>query len=396
MADLSHNSSVALVIETTPGTFLAPNTTTDLLQAADLKVAVNGLTVEVNEYTGSIHRPGPVVLGATIDVTMKIYLRGPGGASPPAAGVWVPGRIFRAAAFTEVVQATAIPVAPEAGTAGTFGSFTLGASAAGTADLYKGLALYLATLGATGLRKSLTMIRSYAASKIAVIGEVAGGAIAGNYQIPAQLAYQLSPSSTVPTLSCSVWQGARRYDCSSMAVSSFKINLPTASRTNTALPSIDVTLSGTIVGLYDDTGPVIVPGLAIPPMRDGKLWIAGVQLGGSNIDINFNATVSYPPDPNRPDGNAPAQMSGTKRTVSLTLNQVLKATQDFYALALGQANYSIMAMYGTAPGNSFGVIITDARFNYRSPDASGEFITTTGDAFVDGASRDVSFVIPYF
>jgi hypothetical protein len=396
MADLSHNSSVGIVVETVSGTFSAPNPASDLLQAADLKVAINGLTVAVNEYTGSIHKPGPAVIGRTIDVTMKIYVRGPGGTATPTAGALVLGRILRASSFTEVVQSAAIPVAPEALAAGTTTQITLGTTAAATQDLYKGLAVSLAGLGAT-MPKNLTMIRSYSAAKVALLAETAAAALGvTNYQIPKQIAYQLSPSSVVPTLSLSVWQGTRRYDCTAMAVSSFKLNLPTASRSNSVLPSIDVTLSGSLVADYDDVAPVITAGLAIPPFNNGKLWVSGVSVGGASMEVNFNAGVAYPPDPNRTDGNAPAQMASTSRTVALTLNQYTKATIDFGAIALGQLNQPIMAMYGSGTGNFFGVIITDARFNYRSPDATGEFITSTGDAYVDGANRDVSFVLPFF
>lgn len=395
MADLSNNSSVGVVVETTAGVFSAPGAA-DLLQVSNLKVAVNGLIVDINEYTGSIHKPGPVVLGRTIDVSMTLYLRGPGGTAVPAAGAFVPGRLLRAAAFAEVIQSAAIPVAPEALAAGTTTMATLGASAAATQDLYKGLAVALFGLGAT-MPKNLTMIRAYSAAKVALLAEVAASALnTTNYQLPKQLAYQLSPSSVVPTLSISVWLGTRRFDCSGMAVSSFKLNLPTASRTAQALPSIDITLSGTLVSDYDDTPLIVTPGLAIPPFRDGKLWIAGVAMGGSTLTVNFNATAAYPPDPNKPDGNSVAQMASTKRVASLTLNQVLKATQDFQAIALAQATQAIMAMYGTGTGNFFGVIITDARFNYRSPDNSGEFITSTGDAYIDGANRDVSLVLPFF
>ncbi len=395
MADLSNNSSVGVVVETTAGLFSPPGAA-DLLQASNLKVAINGLTVDISEYTGSIHKPGPVVLGSTIDVSMTLYLRGPGGAVVPTAGAFVPGRLLRAAAFAEVIQSAAIPVAPEALAAGTTTQATLGASAAATQDLYKGMMVALYGLGAT-LPKNLSMIRAYSAAKVALLAEVAGAPLGvTNYQLPKQLAYQLSPSSIVPTLSISVWQGTRRRDCSGMAVSSFKLNLPTASRTAQVLPSIDITLSGTVVGDYDDVPLIVPPGLAIPPFRDGKLWVAGVAMGGSSLDVNFNATAAYPPDPNKPDGNSVAQMASTKRVASLTLNQVLKATQDFQAIAQAQTQQPIMAMYGNGSGNFFGVIITDARFNFRSPDASAEFITSTGDAYVDGASRDISLVIPFF
>ena len=335
MADLSNNSALGVVVETTSGTFSAPNTTTDLLQVANLKVAVNGITVAVNEYTGSIHKPGDVVLGKTLDLTFDLYLRGPGGTTPPAAGVWPVGRILRAASFAEVVTATAIPAAAEAlgagstagtapasGAAGVPANAVLGTTAASTVDLYTGMLLWLQSKGATLNRKSLAFIRDYQAAKTAALAEVFGSAPTGNYQIPKQLGYQLAPSGAVPTLSTSVWHGSRRFDGVGMAVSSFKITLPVAGRSNTALPVLQVTLSGDLQADADQASPVITPGLAIPPFRDGELWVNGAALGGASFDVNFNATVAYPPNPNKANGNDAAQMASTKRTAALTLNQV--------------------------------------------------------------------------
>ncbi len=396
MADLSIKSAIGITVETTSGTFNAPNSTTDLLQSSDLKVAVNGITQEINEYTGSIHSVGPVVLGKTFDVTMKVYLRGPGGNSPPAAGAWVPGRVLRAAAFSETIVSAAIPASPEAIATGTTNSVTLGTSAAATQDLYKAMFVLLSGIQTGTAPRALTMLRSYNAAKLALLAETAAAAITGTYQIPKQLVYSLSPSSTVPTLSVSVWQGSRRWDGVGMAVSSFKMMLPVASRTNTALPELEVTLSGNLAANYDDPAPLITPGLAIPPFRDGKMYVAGLPMGGASLGIDFNATVAYPPNANQPNGTDPAQMAKTKRTVQLTLNQVLKATQDFTAIADGQINQAIMATYGTASGNFFGAIVTDARFDYLSPDTSGEYITSTGQAFVDGANKDITLAIAFY
>jgi hypothetical protein len=394
MADLSINSSLGVKVEVTTGTFLAPNTTTDLLQVADLKPVINGITQQINEYTGSIHAPGPVVLGKTFEVSFKLYLRGPGTSTPPAADTWVPGRVFRAAGFSEVIQAAAIPAAPEALTAGTTTGFTAGITAAATNDLYRGLMVFLSAIGAGSLGAS--MIQAYSAAKVAALPETLLSPITGTYQLPKQLAYQLSASSLVPTLSLSCWYGHRRFDGVGMAVSSFKMVFPTASRTLTELPYLEVTLSGDLAGDYDDTAPIVTPGLGIPPFRGGDLWAGNVQLGGSNLTIDFKAQVAYPPNPNKPSGNDPAQMARTERTASLTLNQVLKATVDFIAIADAQSFQSIFAHYGTLTGNMFGLIVPQCRFNYRSPQAQGDFIETTGDAYIDGADRAISLVIPFF
>jgi len=396
MADLSNNSSVAVVIETVAGTFIAPSNA-DLLQCADLKVAINGITVNVNEYTGSIHKPGDIVLGKTLDISFKLYMRGPGGTAPPAAGAWVPGRVLRSAGFAELIQAAAIPVAAEAlGAGGTTTKAVLGTGAASTVDLYTALLVSLAQLATINAPKSFTPIRDYQAAKNAVLGITLGAAATGNYQLPKQLAYQLSPSASVPTLSMAAWHGNRRFDGVGMAISAFKINMPAAGRGNTELPSIEVTYSGDLQTDADEAAPVVTPGLAIPPFRDGVLAVGGIQMGGSSVTIDLNAQAAYPPNPNKPSGNDAAQLASTTRTASLTLNQASKAFVDFTALADGQVPQPIVCQWGAASGNLFSVIVTDCRLNYRSPDAGGDFVANSGDAYIDGASKDVAIIIPFF
>ncbi len=396
MADLSNNTACAVTVETTSGTFNAPNNSSDLIQLSNVTVAVDGITQTINEYTGSIHKPGAVVLGKTLTVTGRLYMRGPGGSTPPSAGAFVPGRILRAAAFAEVIVGTAIPASAEALAAGTQTQVTLGATPAGTANLYKGMMAQLVGLSSIAARR-FTMLRSYSASKVALLAETAGSALnTTNYQIPKQLTYQLSPSADVPTLSVSIWHGSRRFDGVGMAISSFSITLPAASRANTELPYIDFTLTGDLEANADDTAPSLPVQLSIPAFRDGKLSVAGVNLGGSSVTINFNAQTAFPPNPNKISGNDAPQMASTERTASVVINQVAKATIDLIGLADAQTQHSLLAQWGSVSGNMFGVIITDGRFNYASPDAGAEFISNNFDMLIDGGSKDISIAVPFF
>ena len=393
MADLSNQSVLGIAKETVPGTYVAP-TNSDLLRVSDLRITINGLTVNVNEFTGSIHRPGPVVLGKTFEVSGKIYLRGPGGSVPPAADAFLLGRILQAAGFDETRIATAVPPTAAAVGSGTTTSVTLGAAAAGTLDLYKGAALFVSDFGA--IPKALVVPRSYSAAKLALLSRVAGVAIAGNYQVPLQLSYRLNATATPPSLSASVWHGSRRYNGNGLAISSFRINLPTAGRESQELPSIDFTLSGDLQSDADEASPVPPAGLAIPPFRDGSLFIAGRAIGATSVTIDLGAEIGYPPNPNRASGNDAAQLTGTTRTVSLTMQQVQKSQLDLIALADGQLNYGLEATYGFGTGNFFCIGVSDMRFNYQNPDNTGAFVNTTGEAYVDGANRDISISIPFY
>ena len=395
MVDRSNASAFAVAKEVTSGTFVAP-TSANVIQIADIKCQIDGITVDINEYTGSIHKVGPTVLGKSLTVSGKLYLRGPGGTSTPAADAWLPGLILQAGGLAETVTSAAIPVSPEAVASGTTTTATLGASATGTLDLYKGMMIKFATgLSGSG-NKLYTMIRAYTAAKIATLAETAGGSISGNYQLPKQLSYRTSTSSTIPTLSTSVWMGNYRIDGVGMAISALKFVMPTTGRNASEPPYVEFTLTGDVQDDADETCPVITAGLAIPPYRDGKLWVGNTQMGGTSFDIDFNAQVAYPPNPNNASGNETALLTGTTRKVALNLNQYSKATKDFLALADAQATHSVMALWGSATGNMFGVIVTDGRFNFRSPDNSAEYVTSTGEMFVDGANKDVSIVIPFF
>lgn len=395
MVDRSNASAFAVAKEITSGTFVAP-TSANVIQIADIKCQIDGITVDINEYTGSIHKVGPTVLGKSLTVSGKLYLRGPGGTSTPAADAWLPGLILQAGGLAETVTSAAIPVSPEAVASGTTTTATLGASATGTLDLYKGMMIKFATgLSGSG-NKLYTMIRAYTAAKIATLAETAGGPISGNYQLPKQLSYRTSTSSTIPTLSTSVWMGNYRIDGVGMAISALKFVMPTTGRNASEPPYFEFTLTGDVQQDADETCPVVTAGLAIPPYRDGKLWVGNTQMGGTSFDVDFNATVAYPPNPNNASGNETALLTGTTRKVSLNLNQYSKATKDFLALADAQAYHAVQALWGSATGNMFGFIVTDARFNYRSPDNSAEYVTSTGEMFVDDANKTVALVIPFF
>jgi hypothetical protein len=394
MADLSNQSVLGIKVEGTSGTYDAPNNSTDLVVVAELRPNIAGLTSQIQEFTGSIHQPGPTVSGATFEVTGRILLRGPGGSAPPSADTFVPGRVLRAAGFSETVISAAVPTSPEALAAATTTSVTLGSTAAGTADLYKAVGVLLAAVG-SGFA-GLTMLRSYTAGKLATVARVFGTAPTGNYQVPRQLAYRLDASGTPPTLSVSCWIGGKRYNGKGCTVSSLRIVLPTASRDNQDPPSIEFTLTGDLESDATEACPSIaVPTVSPPPFRAGQLWIANARLAASNVTIDLGAEIAYEPNPNQASGNNAAQLTRTTRTVNMTLSQVPKATFDPFALAAAQSQHGLSAIWGSAAGNTIGLIVTDMRFNYPSPDNSGPLVNTTGEAYIDDANRSIGLVFPY-
>lgn len=398
MVDRSANTVIGLKIETTPGTFDAPSSSTDLLTVADLRPSIQGLTSDVQEYTGSIHRPGAKVGGASFEISGRCLLRGPGGSDVPAADAYVAGRLLRLAGFAEQRITSAVPAAAEAlgGAGNTTSIAALGASAVATDDLYTGLLIQLSALGAIGQPASFAMIKDYIGTgKLAHIALTHGSAFSGNYQIPKQLAYVLSADEP-PSASASCWIGSKRYDGVGLSLSSFRINLPTFSRDNTELPSLEFTLTGDLHQDDDDTCPTPDVSMAVAPFRNGKLWIANKQLGGTSISIDFGATVAYAPNPNKATGNEAAVLVETTRRAEFNLNHVSKATVDLIGMADAQAYHSILAQWGLASGNSMGLVVPEARFNFPSPDNGGPLVTMTGEMLLDAPERGVALTFPYY
>jgi hypothetical protein len=393
MTDLVANSALAIKAQSAPGTYASP-TSADAIPVANLSWTPQSIRTDNPEYTGSIHRPGAIILGATYEVSFEILLRGPGGASPPSADAFIPGRVLRACGFTENVVSAAIPAAPEALGAGGTNQVTLGATAVGTAGLYQALVLLLAGLMGGAAPLGYTMIRSYSAAKLAVLAEnaVIG---AGNYQIPKQLAYTLSATGTPPVLSLALWQGNRRYNFVDMAPSSARLVFPTSSRDSNDYPKLQVTFSGNLFSDLNEASPTVTNALAIPPFKGGKQFAAGVAMGGSSITVDLGLKVGFPPNPNQAAGNDPAQLVETRRTLSVEFNQVAKSYLDLMAAATSQTAYPLELIYGLASGNYVAFVATDGRFDFPHTNAGGDFFTTTGDFLVDGADKTLGLSFPY-
>jgi hypothetical protein len=395
MAFLSTNTAIAIAVQSAPGAWTQPSNSTDIYPCGNVRVALDPITAENPEYLGTIHRPAPFMLGKKASVTITMPIRPPGGASPPSAGAYIPGRVLRAAGFTENLISAAIPPSAEPlGSGSTTTAAKLGTTAAGTAQLYKGLALFLSDNGASYNRR-MTAIRSYAADKLATLFEVLSAAPAANYQIPRQLAYQLSASATPPNLAVSVWYQSVRYDLNDMTVSSLRFTFPTSTRDSTDFPIMEVTLDGDLYAFADEAVPTPAALGGIPVFKDGDMWLANKALGGSSVSCDLGIQVGYAPNPNRLSGNDPAQMTETRRTVSLTLNHATKAANDLIALADEQSLHGLWLQYGRAAGEIVAFNVPQGRFSFPNPDNSGAMVTQSVDLMIDDAEKAINLCFMY-
>ncbi|MBB4859632.1 hypothetical protein HNO88_002961 [Novosphingobium chloroacetimidivorans] len=396
MARKTNKTTMAVKMQAQSGVFEAPSPVTDIYPISNLQFSIQGVTVANPEYTGSVHKNGPDLAGKTISGSFNINMRPPGGADVPLADAYIPGRILKAAKFTESRVSAAIPAAPEAVGAATTTTVTLGAGAVGAASLYKGMALLLPSIAAQPYDQ-ITAIRYYTAAKSAGLMELLAAPPVGNYQIPKQLSYQRSISeSDAPFLSVKLWLDGLRYDLVDFRISGFRWVMPVSTRDGATTPTFEVSYTATIDD-YDDEATPSVPALGATPLfKDGKLFVANKAVGGSNLSIDFGLRTAYPPDPNYADGSAGGELVETTTTVSMDRQAYLKAQFDTLAMAEGQAQYAAYAQWGYQSGKLVQVVVPDFRFGYQSPSLGQDYITETGDMYVDVFDRNVCVNFPYW
>lgn len=398
MALASAYTAVAIKAQAGAGAFTQPSSSADTYPCANARPKFDPITAQSPEYLGTIHRPGDIVLGSRASLTFQIVLRGPGGSVPPAAGAFIPGRLLVAAGFTENILSATVPTggaeAIGGSPAATTSSLALGASAVGTADLYKGLALNLSDNG-SGYLKQLTAIQNYTSGKVASLFETLGAEPAANYVIPKQLAYQLSAAAPSTYLSVSVWLGGVRYDFADMVPTSVRFNVPTSSRDSQDFPVIEFTLEGSYQAFEDEVPPTVTALGAIPPYRNGDFWLANKALGMSSFSCDLGIQAAYPPNPNFASGYEGGQIVETRRSAQVTLNHNLKSTIDFWDKFDQQTNVPLWAQWGYGAGSSIMFNIPRARIVPPDPDNSGQLVTQQINMLIDDASRAVNLIFPY-
>lgn len=393
MALKTNNTTVAIGIQTAADTFDDP--TTNYIAISQCRFGIEGVTLENDEYTGSPFRNAPDVAGKRATLTYNVKIRHPGGSNPPAANAFLPGLILQAAKFTELRTTTAIPVAPEAVSAGSTTGFTAGAGATGTDDLYKGMAVLLSDNGAT-YAAQMTAIRDYTASKVVTLVEELGSSPAANYQIVKQLGYMRSVTSDDPILiSQQVWLDGHRFDLMNCRVSGLQMVVPTSTKDQAAYPELQVTWACDIAADAEEATPSIVPAGPVPLYKDGDCWLALTQIGTQTFTIDLGLSIENPPNPNKANGSDAAELVGGVATVQMTRQKYLPSVIDTLALADAQAQHPFWAQWKASASAMIQIVVPDARLNHPNPDMGGNLIMESGDLMIDAYNRSVCINFTY-
>jgi hypothetical protein len=393
----SENQAIAVVFQPTVDLFVTP-TAADRIPCANISWQKSGVKIPNPEYApGKLRNPDQLI-GQKVTISFDIFMRPPGGVSPPALGAWLPGRFLVAGNYTENRVGTAIT--ESLGGVSTTTKVILGATALGTVGLYTGLAISLGT-GTYG--KKLSAIRSYgvdvngvAETKAAHLCRPYSPAPTGSSTIPAQLGYHQSIDGPDPSLlSLQYWVGGKRYDLVNCRVSNIEHPLQTTTPDGGEYPSFKVTCDVEIAARADEAAPQVAASGTIPPFRDGQNWLANFAIGGNSVSINIGLETSAFPDPNKKIGARPTSLDTFKPVMTYDLENTLISELDKQQLAEDQTPHAWMAQWGYGPGTTIVMSMPNNRFDIPNEGTGGSKVTETGEMYAERRDRPISIAIPY-
>ena len=346
MAIRARNGAVLAAIEAVEGTPETLSFVDDAILVADPTITLSPQNETTNEVTGSLDDRGPIVGGMQVSVSFDVYLKGSGTAG--VAPEW--GVLLRALGWAEVSTAAAVPVSPEAATAGTTTSATGGAGFTATADLYRGMPMELTVNPVGG---ALTFISDYTVGKLMTFTDVFGSAldVTTLLQIPANVIYK--PASTgISSLTLGVYFDGVRYLIAgargdqSLVLTAAKAGKFSFTFQGIFISKIDDPL---LAATYDSTRP--------PAWRDpdsdsrGACLVDRAEAAVASMTFANGNAVAYPENPNAAQGFDGAIVTGRSMSVSLDPLMTLVATRDVVSDMVAGTQQIVHARYGTIAGN---------------------------------------------
>lgn len=367
MAMREQNAALLAKIETTEGVDAGPLPGTDAVLVESPAISFNPQNIETNEVTGSLDGAGPIAGGMTVQITCDVLLKGSGTAGTPPE--W--GKMLKACAWSEIVTAAAVPLAPEAATAGAASSLTLGAGASGTAQAYRGMPLLLSGNPAAG---ATSFVTDYTAGKLASLADAFSPALSvgTSYQVPVNVLYRPA-SIAVPSLTLYLYQDGILYKVVG-ARGNATIKLQSGN-----IGRISFTFTGMFAGKVDAAVPTgLVYDATRPPVwKGGKALVNRVPSAMANLTVEFGNQMANPDNPNAAEGYDPSVVTGRKMTGSCDPLETLVATRDSMAALRGGTRQPIHASYGLTTGNRIGLTIPAAQYTNLQPGNRNGLVTNT-------------------
>ena len=378
MALRARNALLMAKIETTPGTFVTLAASTDAIRVRNVTVSPQTNNQANDSLTSSLDGLPDLIGGMSVDLSFNLFIKGSGAAG--TAPEW--GKIMRACGWAETITATAVPAAPEAVTAGTVTSATLGTTAVATAQAYRGMPINFTGTppGAVGPG----LITDYTAGKIATLADTRSVAIAvtNSYQILPNVRY--SPASiNIPSLSLEFNIDGVRYQ--------FAGARGNMSMTWTAGAGADmqVQMKAKYIATSDSAMPTAVFDASNPgSWRNSNFWLNRLPVALSSFAFNCNNQLVLADNPNQTEGFDEAEIVSRKMSGSIDPQLTLRATRDlmsdFRNRTARPIGATLLGGAGSSAGNRVGFVMPSAVFTGNRPGDSNGIATEQIDYQTDG------------
>jgi len=396
MAGMKANKvGLGLRLQPTAGVYNEP-TQADMIAINEPDDGYEDVTAEDATQTGSIFAAPRQFIGRRGRAGATFNLRGPGGATPFAAGAWGPGLIMQAAGFAEIINPTEITGAAGAGTTS---SIVMTSAASAIDDFYKGMPIQHALIGDADTIRGTSIISDFdGATKTATILDIVSSAITGgNWRIPPSVNYLLGNGEGIPLLSAKVWRHkkARRYrDC---ALSSFALNIPVGNLQSTDVPTIEFSMFGVPLPSVDELAPILPQRLLTPTpiAKKGKFIFAGVKMGHQTMRLEFGLETGALPNQNFDEGQESYEVISGTQTLTLDLNEQLKSQFDFDDMTENQREIGVLSGWGTQKGQRFIASVPTALPNSFNPQSRNGFVGLSGGAAPNGVDRAIGLSLVF-
>jgi hypothetical protein len=356
-----NNTAVAVKLESTSGTdafsVTPPDPALDFFRAS-LTPTFNQQQITVNEVTGSLDATPPIAGGTRVSLALSTLMRGSGTpATPPP---W--GKLMRVCAFKEIITATPVG-APTAATAGTATTATLQAPFAATSELYRGAPAVLSGNPATPFT---TFITDYTAGRVATFGHSFNPVLSATTlaTIPAHVRYEPTSDNTLfVTATVAVYMDGLLWKFTGCA-GTVTVDLPDA-----GIGTLNFTLTGVYNAPTSTPTPtgIVLSSLQPPIYSNGVSQLNRTTARTDRLTLDAGVTSIYPENPEAPDGFDASTI--TARAIRGTIAPLMNVTDTIAranAFRLG-GSQPLVAGWGSAAGNSFGVVVPQAQYIGYTP-----------------------------
>lgn len=269
-------------------------------------------------------------------------------------------------------------VAGTAATAGTTTTATLQAPFAATAQLYRGMPVWLSGNPAS---PELALIADYTAARVAALHKIYGSALSSSTRasIPPHVLYQPT-SALAPTLSVAVhFDGVRHRFVGARG------NIDLAAETGRSWKA-QVRLQGLFLDRADAAAPTpTYDGTRPGPWRQSHFSIGRTECGLSRLALGFGNTLDWPMNPNKQEGRDAPQIVARRHTLAADPYLSAAATRDLLAdMRAGQ--HRIVAAWNRGgpaaqPGNALALMCPDVQIVGMSPLGGQAFLREEFAAF---------------